>query len=111
MQKKISKNHEGKERNFDGQSSIQIDPHENNEEREDIQSNENRKHKIDNNVNNQPNLEIINLKRRKVLDDIKKLKDEQWVRSMKSRLNDKRVQFKCRTQYDIESIQMTRQNL
>ena len=92
--KKISKNHEGKERNFDGQSSIQIDPHENNEEREDIQSNENRKHKIDNNVNNQPNLEIINLKRRKVLDDIKKLKDEQWVRSMKSRLNDKRVQFK-----------------
>merc|ERR1712130_968257 len=42
--KKISKNHEGKERNFDGQSSIQIDPHENNEEREDIQSNENRKH-------------------------------------------------------------------
>ena len=62
-------NHEGKDRNFDGQSSIQIDPHDNNVEREDIQSNENRKQK---NVNNQSNLEIINLKRERVLDDINK---------------------------------------
>ena len=35
-------NHEGKDRNFDGQSSIQIDPHDNNVEREDIERNENR---------------------------------------------------------------------
>ena len=39
-------NHEGKERNFDEQSSIQIDPHDNNVEREDIESNENRKQKM-----------------------------------------------------------------
>ena len=51
-------NHEGKVRKFDGQSSIKIDPHDNNVEREDIESNENRKQKIDNNVYNQPNLEI-----------------------------------------------------
>ena len=67
--KTVIKKLEGKERNFDGKSSIQIDPHDNNVEREDSEKNENRK-KIHNNVNNQHNLEIINLKRRKVLDDI-----------------------------------------
>ena len=51
-------------------------------EREDIESNENRKQK---NVNNQSNLEIINLKRKKVLDDINKFKDDQWVRRIKSK--------------------------
>ena len=50
-------------RKFDGQSSIKIDPHDNNVEREVTESNENRKQKIDNNVYNQPNLEIINLKK------------------------------------------------
>ena len=39
-------------------------------------------------------MEEINLKRRKILDDINKLKDEQWLGRIKSRLNDKRVQFK-----------------
>ena len=33
-------NHEGKDRNFDGQSWIQKDPHDNNVEREYIESNE-----------------------------------------------------------------------
>ena len=62
--------------------------------KEDIQSNENTKHKFDNSVDNQSNLGDINLKRRKILDDINKLKDEQWMGRIKSRLNDKRVQFK-----------------
>ena len=88
MQNSYKKKLEGKERNFDGKSSIQIDPHENNVEREHSEKNENRK-KIHNNVNNQHNLEIINLKRRKVLDDIYKLKDGQWVKRIKFRLNDK----------------------
>ena len=60
-------NHEGKDRNFDGQSWIQIDPHDNNVEREVTESNENRKQKIDNNVYNQPNLEINQTELRKSL--------------------------------------------
>ena len=34
------------------------------------------------------------LKRRKILHDIEKLRDDQWLRRIKTRLNDKRVQFK-----------------
>ena len=92
--KQLSKNHMPKDRNFDGKSSIQIDPTETNLGREDIQSDENEKRKFDDNVDNQPNSEVINLKRRKILDDINKLKDDQWMGRIKSRLNDKRVQFK-----------------
>ena len=90
--KHLSKHHRGKDKNFDRKSSILIDPTELG--KEDIQSNERTKHKFDNNVDNQSNLEDINLKRRKILDDINKLKDEQWMGRIKSRLNDKRVQFK-----------------
>ena len=90
--KHLSQNHRGKDKNFDRKSSILIDPTEFG--KEDIQSNEKTKHKFDNNVDNQPNLEDINLKRRKILDDINKLKDDQWMGRIKSRLNDKRVQFK-----------------
>ena len=90
--KHLSQNHRGKDRNFDRKSSILIDPTEFG--KEDIQSNEKTKHKFDNNVDNQSNLEDINLKRRKILDDINKLKDDQWMGRIKSRLNDKRVQFK-----------------
>ena len=54
-------------RKFDGQSSIKIDPHDNNVEREVTESNENRKQKIDNNVYNQPNLEINQTELRKSL--------------------------------------------
>ena len=90
--KHLSKNHRGKDKNFDRKFSIPIDPTELG--KEDIQSNENTKHKFDNNVDNQSNLEDINLKRRKILDDINKLKDDQWMGRIKSRLNDKRVQFK-----------------
>ena len=92
--KQLSKNHRPKDRKFDGKSSIQIDPTETNLGREDIQSDENEKRKFDDNVDNQPNSEVINLKRRKILDDINKLKDDQWMGRIKSRLNDKRVQFK-----------------
>ena len=44
--KQLSKNYEWKAKNFDGQSSIQINPHDNNVEREDIESNETRKQKM-----------------------------------------------------------------
>ena len=92
--KQLSNNHRVKNRNFDEKSSIQIDPTEASLGREDIQNDENEKRKLDDNVHNQPNPEVINLKRRKILDDINKLKDDQWMGRIKSRLNDKRVQFK-----------------
>ena len=84
--KQLSKTH------FDKKSSLPIDPTKLGEE--DIQSHENKKHKFGNNVGNRSNLKDINLKRRKIEDDINKLKDEQWMGRIKSRLNDKRVQFK-----------------
>ena len=84
--KQLSKTH------FDKKSSIPIDPTELGEEN--IQTHENKKHKFGNYVGNQSNLENINLKKRKIEDDINKLKDEQWMGRIKSRLNDKRVQFK-----------------
>ena len=90
--KQLSKNHRRKDKNFDRKSFGPIDSTE--LRKEDIQSNENKKHRVDNNVNHQFNLEDINLKKRKILDDINKLKDDQWLRRIKSRLNDKRVQFK-----------------
>ena len=90
--KPLSKNHRGKDKDFERKSSIPIDSTE--LRKEDTQSNENTKHKFDNSVDNQSNLGDINLKRRKILDDINKLKDEQWMGRIKSRLNDKRVQFK-----------------
>ena len=90
--KLLSKNHRGKDKNFNRKSSMPIDPTEFG--KEDIQSNANTKHKFDNNVDNQSNLEDINLKRSKIMDDINKLKDDQWMGRIKSRLNDKRVQFK-----------------
>ena len=46
---------------------LKIDPHDNNVEREVTESNENRKQKIDNNVYNQPNLEINQTELRKSL--------------------------------------------
>ena len=92
--KQLSKIHRGKDRIVDGKSSFPINPSENDLGKGDIQSNANKKHKFDNDVNNQFNLEDINLKRRKILDDINKLKDDQWLGRIKSRLNDKRVQFK-----------------
>ena len=35
-----------------------------------------------------------NLKKRKILDDVQKMKDDQWLGRIRSRLNDKRAQFK-----------------
>ena len=79
--KRVLRDQEKRERSFDRKPPIDL-------------SNENKKHKFDNDGNNQPILEEINLKRRKILDDINKLKDDQWIGRIKSRLNDKRVQFK-----------------
>ena len=90
--KRVSRDQEKREMSFDRLSPIALTDHDLG--KEDIQSNENKKHKFDNDDNNQPILEEINLKRRKILDDINKLKDDQWLGRIKSRLNDKRVQFK-----------------
>ena len=90
--KRVSRNQEKRQMSFDGKSPIDLAEH--NFGKEDVQSNDNKKHKFDNDDNNQPILEEINLKRRKILDDINKLKDDQWLGRIKSRLNDKRVQFK-----------------
>ena len=43
---------------------------------------------------NQISQSVSNLKKRKILDDVQKMKDDQWLGRIKSRLNDKRVQFK-----------------
>ena len=90
--KRVSRDQEKREMSFDRLSPIALTDHDLG--KEDVQSNENKKHKFDNDDNNQPILEEINLKRRKILDDINKLKDDQWLGRIKSRLNDKRVQFK-----------------
>ena len=90
--KRVSRDQEKREMSFDRKSPIDVTEHDFG--KEDVQSNDNKKHKFDNDDNNQPILEEINLKRRKILDDINKLKDEQWLGRIKSRLNDKRVQFK-----------------
>ena len=90
--KRVSRDQEKREMSFDRLSPIALTDHDLG--KEDIQSNENKKHKFDNDDDNQPILEEINLKRRKILDDINKLKDDQWLGRIKSRLNDKRVQFK-----------------
>ena len=37
---------------------------------------------------------VPNLKKRKIMDDIQKFKEDQWLGRIKSRLSDKRVQFK-----------------
>ena len=44
--------------------------------------------------NNQINKSAPNLKKRKILDDVQLMEDNQWLGRIKSRLNDKRVQFK-----------------
>ena len=90
--KRVSRDQEKREMSFDRLSPIALTDHDLG--KEDVQSNENKKHKFDNDDDNQPILEEINLKRRKILDDINKLKDDQWLGRIKSRLNDKRVQFK-----------------
>ena len=50
--------------------------------------------KIEEVDDNQINPNMPNLKKRKILDDVQKMKDDQWLGRIKSRLNDKRVQFK-----------------
>ena len=52
------------------------------------------KHKMEELDNTNKNEKQLTLKKRKILHDIQKLKDDQWLGRIKSRLNDKRVQFK-----------------
>ena len=64
-----------------------------NEDASDIQMRRviNEEHKTDEVDDNQ---RMSSMKKRKILDDIQKAKDDQWMGRIKSRLNDKRVQFK-----------------
>ena len=64
-----------------------------NEDASDIQMRRviNEEHKTDEVDDNQ---RMSTMKKRKILDDIQKAKDDQWLGRIKSRLNDKRVQFK-----------------
>ena len=52
------------------------------------------KHKMEELDNTNKNEKQLTLKKRTILHDIQKLKDDQWLGRIKSRLNDKRVQFK-----------------
>ena len=54
----------------------------------------NEEHETEEVDDNQINKSVPNLKKRKILDDVQKIKDDQWLGRIKSRLNDKRVQFK-----------------
>jgi len=54
----------------------------------------NEEHETEEVDDNQTNKSVPNLKKRKILDDFQKIKDDQWLGRIKSRLNDKRVQFK-----------------
>ena len=54
----------------------------------------NKEHDTEEVDDNQINKSVPNLKKRKILDDVQKIKDDQWLGRIKSRLNDKRVQFK-----------------
>ena len=54
----------------------------------------NEEHETEEVDDNQINKSVPNLKKRKILDDFQKIKDDQWLGRIKSRLNDKRVQFK-----------------
>ena len=54
----------------------------------------NKEHDTEEVDDNQINKSVPNLKKRKILDDFQKIKDDQWLGRIKSRLNDKRVQFK-----------------
>ena len=54
----------------------------------------NKEHETEKVDDNQINNSVPNLKKRKILDDVEKMKEDQWLGRIKSRLSDKRVQFK-----------------
>ena len=53
-----------------------------------------KRYEIEEVYNNEINKSAPNLKKRKILDDVQLMEDNQWLGRIKSRLNDKRVQFK-----------------
>ena len=96
----LSVNQEGISNPYDTESSLQQIPSLSEDEigsvlkDTDIQmrnSTEKHKMELDKNTKNEKKL---TLKKRKILHDIQKFKDDQWLGRIKSRLNDKRVQFK-----------------
>ena len=54
----------------------------------------NEEHETEEVDDNQINNSAPNLKKRKILHDVEKMKEDQWLGRIKSRLSDKRVQFK-----------------
>ena len=54
----------------------------------------NEEHETEEVDDNQKDNNVPNLKKRKILDDVQKMKEDQWLGRIKSRLSDKRVQFK-----------------
>ena len=97
----LSVNQEGKSNSYDTEPSLQQIPSLSEDEIRsvltdtDIQmGNSNEKHKMEELDNNTKNEKKLTLKKRKILHDIQKLKDDQWLGRIKSRLSDKRVQFK-----------------
>ena len=97
----LSVNQEEKSNSYDTDPSLQKIPSLSEDEigsvlkDTDIQMrNMNEKHKMEELNNNNKNEKQLTLKKRKILHDIQKLKDDQWLGRIKSRLNDKRVQFK-----------------
>ena len=96
----LSDNHEGGSISYDVEPSLLKNPSVSGDgigsvlKDTDVQmGNNNEKHKMEFD-NNSTNEKKVTLKRRKILHDMQRLKDDQWVGRIKSRLNDKRVQFK-----------------
>ena len=97
---KLSDNQEGKSIAYDVEPSLQKIPSVSKDvigstlKDTDIQMGNNEKRKMEELDNNPKNEKKLSVKKRKILHDIQRLKDDQWLGRIKSRLNDKRVQFK-----------------
>ena len=100
FREKISDNQEGKSISYDEEPSLRKVPSVSEDvigsalKDTDIQMGNNEKRKMEELDNNPINEKKLSLKKRKILHDIQRLKDDQWLGRIKSRLNDKRVQFK-----------------
>ena len=100
FREKLSDNQEGKSISYDEEPSLRKVPSVSEDvigsalKDTDIQMGNNEKRKMEELDNNPINEKKLSLKKRKILHDIQRLKDDQWLGRIKSRLNDKRVQFK-----------------
>ena len=100
FRERLSDNQEGESISYDVEPSLQKIPSVSKEvigsalKDTDIQMGNNEKRKMEELDNNPKNEKKLSVKKRKILHDIQRLKDDQWLGRIKSRLNDKRVQFK-----------------